>query len=215
MKKKALYIGVATFAVCIVGLATLSKNGVFASTAQNKDKIKVNSSVGIYESIEKSKPGIEKYVKSTKEKNEKIVNGGIKEVSSTITFAKALSFAELKQYIDDNMISEEVKFVSFRAIQDGERITGFAKFSNNLESEVNKSIEKMQTEKPTQLIGFTDIKLFIQDPKKDVNMEKILNDSNTYLFDPSADSHFTEKEARDEFAHPLTWILEDLNLLKK
>lgn len=116
-------------------------------------------------------------------------------IAVTITFNKTLSLEELKRFSTIHNLN--IEQVQSRALdKTGERITI-----------VTDSLkEVLVNNSELNFMGYTSVKAYISNDQIDT----ITKDSTAYVIDASGDNAITGLE-KDQFAHPLTWLIEDAN----
>ncbi len=171
------------------------------------------SAIEQYKNIDNSEKGVLEYKQITTRQNRDLIKAKLDGISSTITFKKPLTYEELMAYIDKYDI-DPVQ-IQARALQDDTRVSIATKFCEDFDA-ITKS--QLKYFPGSEFVGYTDIYANINYK----NFKAIQNDDDTYLLDASADNYFYGNDTQDgkernkdkegsNYAHALTWLLEDIN----
>lgn len=177
---------------------TLFNTDVVSVVAANESE--PSTPVQQYNSIEKSVKGIEHYKKIVLEKNQKLKDQKVKDIITTVTFVKPMSFEELQTYIQKHKIIP--KQLQARALNANERIT--VAFKPEAGAKGVENVIKQLESHNAKFVGFTDIYGIVDSEQ----LKGLEHDSYSFLVDTSADDYFTGSDR--EFAHALTWLIEDV-----
>lgn len=206
---------------CIFGVllfvATLFSISAFA--LEEKETLVQDSNENVDIRIEKD---LDDYVALINSENEAMLDAGLDDVITTITFSEYLSFEELNQYLNSYGLQAERLFL--RGVEDdGTRVTVFTK--TYLGMDKTEEIAKEDAESlGYELVGATAVYAFVDSEQ----LSNICQDSRTYLADTSGDLYSPQNQSLsgyerngeniednyDMFPQPLTWELEDTGILK-
>lgn len=174
-------------------------------SAADRKNTQLATPIELYNGIEKNAQGIHHYKRTVIEKNQKLKEQKVKDIISTITFTKPMSFEELQTYIEKHKIIP--KQLQARALNGSERITIAFKPEAGAKG-IENVIRQLET-RNAKFVGFTDMYGIVESE----HLEGLEHDSRSFLVDTSADDFFTGSDR--EFAHALTWLLEDVSKKEK
>jgi hypothetical protein len=189
-KKVLMTVLVGVLSLGAIGLSIFSTNVAASNPLDVIDQ---------YKNIEKTPQGVQKYQDYINKKSQELKEDKVEEIIATITFAKPLSYQKLETYIAKHNITP--KQIQIRGLVGDKRITIAVKPSANMQQVVANQLKYPE---PAKFVGYIDIYAVVDYTA----IDRIQNDTNTFLIDTSADSHFTGSD--DEFPHALSWLLEDI-----
>lgn len=139
----------------------------------------------------------------------------LENVISTITFSKAMSFDEFKQYVESYNI--EILRIQARGFdKNGDRTTLYSRADNGLDKTFDL-IELALQSSPSDYAGIISVYALVNSN----DVEAIQNDNNTFLIDTSMDNYYRKnvfnifRKGDDPdlfFPHSVAWDAEDLGL---
>lgn len=182
----------------LVGVLSLGAIGlsIFSTNVAASNPLDV---IAQYKNIEKTPQGVQKYQEYIHKKSQELKDDKVEDIIATITFAKPLSYQEFETYISKHNITP--KQIQVRGLVGEKRITIAVKPSANMQQIVANQLKYPE---PAKFVGYIDIYAVVDS----TDIDGIQNDTNTFLIDTSADSHFTGSD--NEFPHALSWLLEDM-----
>jgi hypothetical protein len=174
-----------------------------------------------YAEIEKTAEGLTNYKEEIIEEIDSIDNSKLKDIFTTITFIKPISFADLSKVIDKYHLSVEV--VEVRHIVDNERYTTAILFEESLDN-IEKQAEQLTDDLDGALKGYIDIYASVDASY----LSKLINDELIYLADISGDAATEGKITKDgevrneyrfddgidDFPQAISWQIEDIGIEK-
>ena len=206
---------------CILGVlllvATLFSISAFA--LDGKEALAQDSNENVDIRIGK---GLDDYVASINSENKVMLEAGLEDVITTITFSEYLSFEELNQYLDSYDLQAERLFL--RGVNDdGTRVTVFTKTYLGMDKTEEMAKEDAES-LGYELVGITAAYVFADSEQ----LSGICQDSRTYLADTSGDLYSSQNQllsgyerngenVEDNygmFPQPLTWDLENAGILE-
>lgn len=216
MKKffsKKINIIVSAIILCIViAVAVVTVSG---------DTLKYNPNNATATNLQ-TKSAMQDYINTVKSQNAKL-SADLDDVITTITFSKAMSANDLKQYID----SYDIEIVQLQARgfdTSGNRVTFFSRTDKGLD-ETFRILEQQAQSAGADFAGAIGMYALTSSDK----VTAIQNDANTFLVDTSTDEQYrkstttilgtkkdttiSDDKVERVFSHSVAWDAEELGLV--